>query len=46
MDLEIWDQPFQNDRGPGGVPIAVGTDVVSNSFDILPAPDGCDEELY
>jgi hypothetical protein len=39
MDLEILDEFFKNDRGPGGVPIAVGADVVSNAFDFLPVPE-------
>lgn len=39
MNLEILDEFFQDNRGPGGVPITVGTDVVSNSFDVLPVPE-------
>jgi hypothetical protein len=41
MDLEILDESFQDNGGPGGVPVAVGTDIVSNSFDFLPAPERC-----
>ena len=41
MDLEILDESFQDNGGPGGVPKAVGTDIVSNSFDFLPVPERC-----
>ena len=41
MDLEILDEFFQDNGGPGGVPKAVGTDIVSNSFDFLPVPERC-----
>ena len=37
MDLEVWGEFFQDDRGPGGMPIAVGTDIINDPFDFLPA---------
>jgi len=39
MDLKFLGESSQNNAGSGGVPIAVGTDIVSNSFDFLPAPE-------
>ena len=39
MDLEIFGESLQDNRGSGGVPIAVGTYIISNPFDFLPAAE-------
>ena len=43
MDPKIWNEFFQDNRGSGGVPIAVGTDIISDPFDFLPAHEGVEK---
>jgi len=46
MDPKIWNEFFQDNRGSGGVPIAVGTDIISDPFDFLPAHEGVGKNEY
>lgn len=45
MDLEILGELFQDYGGPGGVPVAVGTDIISYPFDFLPAHEGVEKRV-
>ena len=34
-DLKSWVEPFQDNGGPGGMPIAVGADIINDPFDFF-----------